>query len=738
MPSGRKEAKIRKLFQSVPCSGKKKKVKCQFCHWVSTDNATRLTNHIRICSKCPVDIKQSYVVQVQVSDAKVKTQSEKSTKLSSATKGNTTAHKPGKSSTASSINESSSSLALSHPNVNDPVEVNVDNKQLKQVPVYDATGKHSLIPSLKCFVDRMDATEQQEITQLVARAIYGSGTPLSIVQSPLWKQAFKRLRPSYLLPGRYAISHGLLDAEYARVLESMHNHLASVDSVGLMCDGWSSIKNQSIVNFVLTTPQPVFYKSLETGVERHTAEYMAQIMVDVIEEVGQHKVFGIVTDNAANMKAAWKKIEAKFSHITCYGCVAHGLNLLLNDLGKLTSVDSVISNTKLIINEIKRSPRLLAIMNTKAEKGTVEHTLKLPVPTRWGSNVTSLNSMYLNKSHLQQLAVDSEAAALMSRTTKASILSDVYWDQVEGLIKLLKPIATWITMIEGDKPQISSVARIFSEISHHFQSTIASSPLTKSDEKKATEALSARQEFCIGPVHKAANLLDPKYLGKHVTEDDIVDAMQFVTEAATHLHNCMEDEIVADLANYRSKSGLWSKSFIWKSSEKVDPLTWWKGMCSSRPLAKVTAMILSLPATSAACERSFSTYGNIQTAKRNRLTTKRASKLVFISQNLKLSSAEQESKEVIASASDQTSEPVLPSGGTSNSHIYNEDSAMSVVAPSSSCKPSQLQSDSESDNESLRTSQSYLEFPEDERDCDAGSVEMDSESNSESDSISNK
>jgi hypothetical protein len=55
-----------------------------------------------------------------------------------------------------------------------------------------------------------------------------------------------------------------------------------------MCDGWSSIGNESIVNLVLTTPHPVFYKSFETGVERHTADYMAKIMTDVIGEVGEH------------------------------------------------------------------------------------------------------------------------------------------------------------------------------------------------------------------------------------------------------------------------------------------------------------------------------------------------------------------------------------------------------------------------------------------------------------------
>ena len=59
-------------------------------------------------------------------------------------------------------------------------------------------------------------------------------------------------------------------------------------------------------------------------------------------------------------------------------------------------------------------------------------------------------------------------------------------------------------------------------------------------------------------------------------------------------------------------------------------------MCSSRSLSVVGFRIMQLPATSAAVEKTFSTYGNIQSAKRNRLTVECAGKLVYISQNVLL------------------------------------------------------------------------------------------------------
>ena len=65
-------------------------------------------------------------------------------------------------------------------------------------------------------------------------------------------------------------------------------------------------------------------------------------------------------------------------------------------------------------------------------------------------------------------------------------------------------------------------------------------------------------------------------------------------------------------------------------------MKWWKGACQTSSLSKIAVAILQLPCTSAATERSFSTYGWIHNSKRNRLTADRAGKITYISHNLKL------------------------------------------------------------------------------------------------------
>ena len=163
-----------------------------------------------------------------------------------------------------------------------------------------------------------------------------------------------------------------------------------------MCDGWSNRRNQSIVNYIITTPSPVFFKSVPTGAQSHTGQFMAREMSDVIKAVGSSKFVGVVTDNASNMRAAWRILEEEFPHLCCYGCAAHGLQLLMNDLAKTSTVSDVVNASTAVIKEIKRSHKLSAILENKAssmQTTTAVSSLKLPVPTRWGSNVTSLMSI---------------------------------------------------------------------------------------------------------------------------------------------------------------------------------------------------------------------------------------------------------------------------------------------------------------------------------------------------------
>lgn len=86
----------------------------------------------------------------------------------------------------------------------------------------------------------------------------------------------------------------------------------------------------------------------------------------------------------------------------------------------------------------------------------------------------------------------------------------------------------------------------------------------------------------------------------------------------------------SDLADFKTKQRLWNNDVIWKASENCTALVWWKAFCKDRELSKVVVKILAIPATSASCEKNWSTFSSIKTKKRNRLNIDRTHKLVAV------------------------------------------------------------------------------------------------------------
>ena len=120
------------------------------------------------------------------------------------------------------------------------------------------------------------------------------------------------------------LSTNLLDAEFNRVQVEVKQIIEKADCIAIISDGGSNVRGQGIIYYIISTPQPVFYKRTDTSDNRHTVLYIADELKVVINDLGPQKVFALVTDNAAN--AAWFKVEESYPHITPIGCAAHAIS----------------------------------------------------------------------------------------------------------------------------------------------------------------------------------------------------------------------------------------------------------------------------------------------------------------------------------------------------------------------------------------------------------------------------
>ena len=93
---------------------------------------------------------------------------------------------------------------------------------------------------------------------------------------------------------------------------------------------------------------------------------------------------------------------------------------------------------------------------------------------------------------------------------------------------------------------------------------------------------------------------------------------------------------MTELAEYVGKTGGFAPNHLWGNVIQK-PINWWHLMKGRYPvLSDVAIQVLSIPATSAASERNWSTFGFIHSKLRNRLHEKRVEKIVYMFWNLRI------------------------------------------------------------------------------------------------------
>jgi len=96
-----------------------------------------------------------------------------------------------------------------------------------------------------------------------------------------------------------------------------------------------------------------------------------------------------------------------------------------------------------------------------------------------------------------------------------------------------------------------------------FEETLKNNNILNIEEKhNIMEAFDLRKEFCQSKIHKAANILDPKYFGKSFNSDDHNEALEFIYKLSKHLDNIEIDarKVISVFANFKNKSGPFSKT----------------------------------------------------------------------------------------------------------------------------------------------------------------------------------
>lgn len=248
--------------------------------------------------------------------------------------------------------------------------------------------------------------------------------------------------------------------------EKMQNALC----VSLLSDGWKDITSDKVINVIVCTPDPIFFDAIYPGVNRESSDYIGKILINAVKNVGPHKVLIIITDNAMNMKAAWKIVINKYGHIFCIDCAPHGLNLLAKDIMKVDTFATLMKNAKKIVKKIKnKSVNLSKFKQNQSRRyGKDAVKLKLPNPTRFSGSDIMLSSLESNKAALQDTVLDEDVD--IPYIVKSNVLDDVFWKSLRSARELLNSISISkaVNVTESDSARLSLVPRVLTKHSENF------------------------------------------------------------------------------------------------------------------------------------------------------------------------------------------------------------------------------------------------------------------------------
>ncbi|XP_065671836.1 uncharacterized protein LOC136089704 [Hydra vulgaris] len=167
-------------------------------------------------------------------------------------------------------------------------------------------------------------------------------------QTSLKEKDLFDLQLGYTVPNRTQIGGEILDRVYAEKIEKCN--ILNGKIVAMSLDGWSNVHNEPIVCIsVITDKINILVETINTSGHSHTGEYLTQLAREAIDSVRCKfgcTVKSFVTDNAANMKSMRQVLSSKRDIIITFGCAAHMLNLLANDL-YIENVSKCYTNNKI-------------------------------------------------------------------------------------------------------------------------------------------------------------------------------------------------------------------------------------------------------------------------------------------------------------------------------------------------------------------------------------------------------
>ncbi|CAI7884945.1 unnamed protein product [Closterium sp. NIES-53] len=165
----------------------------------------------------------------------------------------------------------------------------------------------------------------------------------------------------------------------------------------------------------------VFVEAINCKMESKTGGYIASLLRPTIEKVGPENVVALCMDGGSKYGAACKELMADWPHIEYVPCATHVLDLLMEDVGKITWCRDIVDWCGDMITYVRNHHFTRNYLRSGAVKGGKGKQLVKPAGT--------------SEEYANWLA---GARKLTADTFRGHVMDDAWWKNATYLVELLE------------------------------------------------------------------------------------------------------------------------------------------------------------------------------------------------------------------------------------------------------------------------------------------------------------
>lgn len=447
------------------------------------------------------------------------------------------------------------------------------------------------------------------------------------------------------LPNRHVLRSSMirqhLSLKEQLITRLKHNNCAA----SLLLDGWTNVNKVKVTNLLLVSRGTAYYWcSISNKDSINNAEWLYNAIKPEMEAILDYgiPIVSYVADNEAVMTATHNKLLVDYPFLVRVPCAAHTIQLavkkILNDSSFCTVIEDVIQLINLFItNKVQR----LLLHNAQPRKSCLK--LIRPCATRWSYTLIAIKRLLKLRNYIDQSL---EEGKQPSKPVE-------FWGKLNDLVTILTPFSVATDIIQQDSATLYDVGIQFKLLQDHANSL-----------KQKQPNISLHIQACIlnewnshinqsatiaAAILSAAPNISSLYQSEH-----IIAAQEYIIEWGVKFllfYNYssaanVKQEITSQFVEFTSGTDRFqgfqsridsTRVIVQKGDafiETIKPINVWQSFrIGALELSSVAIAILSICASEAAVERSFSIQDRIHSKTRNRSKEDLVEAQVFVKFN---------------------------------------------------------------------------------------------------------